>query len=354
MTINELPSGYYTVIGLGVIMGLVLLLPFSVKKIEEELEAFLFIMGLSAVTISDAWSWRLVSHALKEPIMIASAVLLVGFLFKAIRKKIGKVVFSLSGKIGFSLTIFFIVFVLGLSSSIITAIIAALVLSEIISILHLDRKYEIKLVIYSCFAIGLGAALTPIGEPLSTIVVANLRGAPHNAGFTFLLELLSVWIVPGIFFTAALAAIAKGEKTKKSESMFSEKEETNKGIVIRAFKVYLFVMALVFLGSGIRPLAEITVAKVPDWQLYWINIISAVLDNATLAAAEIVPSMSRSKLTFILMGLLVSGGMLIPGNIPNIICASKLKIKSREWAKTAVPLGFVMMMVYFAILYFLV
>ena len=44
-----------------------------------------------------------------------------------------------------------------------------------------------------------------------------------------------------------------------------------------------------------------------------------------------------------LMGLLIAGGMLIPGNIPNIICASKLSIKSKEWAVFGVPLGMVIM-----------
>jgi len=35
--------------------------------------------------------------------------------------------------------------------------------------------------------------------------------------------------------------------------------------------------------------------------------------------------------------------MLIPGNIPNIIAAHALKIKSTEWARLGVPLGFVLM-----------
>jgi predicted cation transporter len=41
--------------------------------------------------------------------------------------------------------------------------------------------------------------------------------------------------------------------------------------------------------------------------------------------------------------LLISGGMLIPGNIPNIIAAHTLQIKSTEWARFGVPLGLVMM-----------
>jgi len=35
------------------------------------------------------------------------------------------------------------------------------------------------------------------------------------------------------------------------------------------------------------------------------------------------------------MGLLISGGMLIQGNIPNIIAAGKMGITSKEWARSA-------------------
>lgn len=45
-------------------MGLVLVLPFSVRWVEEELEAFLFVMGCLAVTMSGLWSRRLVGEAL--------------------------------------------------------------------------------------------------------------------------------------------------------------------------------------------------------------------------------------------------------------------------------------------------
>lgn len=82
-------------------------------------------------------------------------------------------------------------------------------------------------------------------------------------------------------------------------------------------------------------------------------MISAILDNATLTAAEISSKMITSQISAILMGLLISGGMLIPGNIPNIISASKMKIKSREWARLGIPLGLVIMIVYFVIIFFI-
>jgi predicted cation transporter len=52
-----------------------------------------------------------------------------------------------------------------------------------------------------------------------------------------------------------------------------------------------------------------------------------------------------------LMGFLIAGGMLIPGNIPNIISAGKLGITNKEWARLGVPLGLVTMAVYFVIIF---
>ena len=112
-------------------------------------------------------------------------------------------------------------------------------------------------------------------------------------------------------------------------------------------------MALVFLGRGFKPLIDMYVSKIHFYALYWINIISAVLDNATLVAAEIGPSMDIHQIDAALLGLIISGGILIPGNIPNIIAASKLKIKSKEWAKIGVPVGLCFLVIFFVLLVFL-
>jgi len=258
----------------------------------------------------------------------------------------------MTNRLGLELSVFIIVAALGLLSSVITAIVAALVLSEIVSSLNLDREYEIKFVVYACFAIGLGAVLTPLGEPLSTIVVAKLKGEPHNAGFFFLLAMLWKWVIPGVLVMAFMATRHKSRNVSKKDSLHTSETESVKTITVRAAKVYIFVMALIFLGAGLKPVAETIIAKIPDWQLYWLNSASAALDNATLAASEITPAMPANKIKYILMGLLVAGGMLIPGNIPNIISAAKLNIKSREWAKIGLPVGLVTMLVYFLLLEF--
>ncbi len=343
-------GGHITIVGLCLIMALVLLLPFSIKRVEEELELFLLLMGAGAVTVARQWSLILAGHAATEPLMIAGAVFAAGLLFRLLRGKIETSLKTLTAKAGLPWTVFIITAALGLASSIITAIIAALVLCEIITALKLDRKTELRLTVYACYAIGLGAALTPLGEPLSTIVVAKLKEPPHNAGFGYLLNLVGLWVVPGVLLVSAMAAWQARCAETGGPGLRQDSQETLGAVALRAFKVYIFVGALVLLGAGLKPLAERTVAQLPSWQLYWLNIVSAALDNATLAAAEIVPSMSAEKITAILMGLLVAGGMLIPGNIPNIISAAKLNIKSREWAAFAAPIGLVLMLAYFLVL----
>lgn len=335
------------IILLSIIICLALFLPFTVHAVEKELEAFLFVLGILAVSITGAWSWELVGHAFTEPIEISLAVLITGLLFRKFRGAVTKFIEMIEDKIGLKPTIIVLVFGLSLLSSVITAIIAALVLCEIASTLRLSKRDTIHVIVMGCFAIGMGAVLTPLGEPLSTIVTSKLAGEPHNAGFFYLFNLLWEFILPGVLLFSVLAARIKEPQISSKRKV---EAESIKDIALRAAKVFLFVMALVFFGKGLTPLAEISILKLPEWALYWANSISAILDNATLAAAEIVPNMTNKQIEFLLMALIVSGGFLIPGNIPNIICASKFKIKSKEWAKDALPVGIAVMLLYFIIL----
>lgn len=339
---------------LSLLIAVVLFLPLTVHKVEENLEAFLFLCGVFAVTVSKVWSGKLVLTALEDPIKITVAVLVAGLLFRKFNKNIQKLTQKAVKTIGLRTTMFLIVFLLGATSSLITAIIAALILSEVAVMLPLERKGRVKLVVYACFSIGMGAVLTSIGEPLGTVVLSKLSGAPHYADFFFLIDHLGWFVLGGILFMACLASAIRDNTIQKAPGPkpadAGQDEHSVKSIVIRAAKVYLFVMALVFLGDGLKPLAMQTISHLSAGWLYWINTLSAVLDNATLAAIEVTPDISTRTLTFLLMSLIVSGGMLIPGNIPNIICASKLGIKSKEWAKAAVGLGAAVMVAFFIIL----
>jgi len=344
-------SVFQTVL-LSLLIVVVLFLPLTVHKVEENLEIFLFICGSFAVTVSQVWSGHLVLTALKDPLKITIAVLVAGLLFRVLNKHLQKLTQKAVKKLGLRTTLFLIVLLLGLTSSIITAIIAALILAEISVMLPLERKGRIKLVIFSCYAIGMGAILTSIGEPLGTVVISKLAGPPHNAGFFYLIQHLGWYVLGGVLFMAGLASSIREAPIKHAPGakVTAENDHSVKSIVVRAGKVYLFVMALTFLGDGLKPLAMKTITHLSASWLYWINMLSAVLDNATLAAIEVTPTIDERTLTFLLMSLIISGGMLIPGNIPNIICASKVSIKSKEWVSSALGLGIVLMIAYFFIL----
>jgi predicted cation transporter len=336
-------------VGLFAILVAVLSLPFLVRKVEERLEFFLFAMGLVAVSVTKQWSWSLVYEGFVEPFRISLAVLAAGLLFLFTHDSIRRAVKFLSSALGIRLFAFIVLVVLGLISSVITAIIAALVLVEIVSTLSLDRKTEIRLVVIACFAIGMGAVLTPLGEPLATIVIAKLRGEPYNASFWFLFAEFWRYVVPGVFGFGFLAAMVVKEGGA-DEGLREDHAEGIGDVLLRTAKTYFFVMALVFLGTGFKPIIDIYISKVPAVGLFWLNSVSAVLDNATLAAAEVGPTMSLSQLAYALLGLIIAGGILIPGNIPNIISAGKLRIKSREWMAVGLPIGAGAMAIYFAAL----
>lgn len=333
-------------IGLVIILILVLFLPFSVKKVEHNLEVFLFVMGIAAASISGMMNLHLIEKALIDPINITLAVLIAGLVCKWGQVQLEKSILwmnrLLSPRIFFGLT----VILLGLASSIITAIIAAIVLVIIINVLPLDRKSEIRFTVLACFSIGLGAALTPIGEPLATITISRL-----NEDFFYLLKLIGPEVIPAVVIFGILTIILVKPQESSDGLTAEQKSESYKEILIRSAKIYLFVMGLTFLGHGFEPLINEYILGLHPMLLYWINMISAILDNATLAAAEISPAMDQETIRAVLMGLIISGGMLIPGNIPNIISAGKLNITSKEWASFGVPVGLITMAVYFVVLF---
>ncbi len=358
-------------IGLFIIFLIVLIGPFKIKIIEQNLEVFLFICGVLALTISGfvtlpneetGWRLKIVEEALTAPLKIGvffgipigivQIVLVVGLIIYKWHGPIHKGIRWMTEKLSLKVMAFILIAVLGLVSSVISAILAAIILVEMANAMPLSRKSKVDLVVIACFSIGLGAALTPLGEPLSTIAISKLSGPPYYAGFDYLFNLLGIYIIPGIIAYGIVGMFFLGKASTNDPGLKGEDyKETLKDVIMRAVKVYVFIMALVFLGDGFKPIIFEYIAKMPSEILFWVNMVSAILDNATLTAAEIGPTFSLLQIKAALMGLLIAGGMLIPGNIPNIISAGKLGITSKEWARLGVPLGLVTMFIYFIILF---
>jgi predicted cation transporter len=358
--VDETMMGILPTAGLVAILVIVLACPFLVRRIEQNLEAFLLACGVAALTVAGfasvegvatGWSWEIVREALAAPVLvgrlfgipvgIVQIVLAVGFLIYLGCRHLERAIQRMVDTVPLQALSFLLVVGLGLLSSVISAILASILLIEVLCALPLPKEPKIRLAVVACFSIGLGAALTPLGEPLSTIAVAKLAGPPYNAGFDFLARLLGIYILPGILAFGLLGVLLlRGPAMQAGGPVFCRVERgTPAEVVLRAARVYFFIMALVLLGEGFKPLILGFVAGIPAGGLFWVNMVSAVLDNATLTAAEIGPYLSILQIKASLLALLISGGMLIPGNIPNIIAAGKLGITSREWGRVGIPIG---------------
>src|SRR5215475_7131813 len=184
--------------GLGVLLVLVLIGPVLIKPIEQNIEVFFLGAGAFASAITGQWSPGLLHAALTEPIALTIAVLAFGIVAKLLRSYLDRGVAELVKIVSPRWIYFGLIIALGLLSSVITAVIAALILVEAIAMLKLDRQSETAAVVLACFSIGLGAALTPVGEPLGTIAVAALK-----TDFWYLARLLGPMVVAGIVIVGA-------------------------------------------------------------------------------------------------------------------------------------------------------
>jgi len=329
---------------LALILIVVLLGPILIKRVEHNLELFFLIAGVSAAIAGGQFGWPMIGQALIEPIGLTLAVAIFGALARVLRPQFDRAVTRLREAVSPRWIYFTLIMVLGLTSSIITAVIAALLLVEAIAMLRLDRPSETAAVVLACFAIGMGAGLTPIGEPLGTIATSAL-----TADFWYLMRLLGPMVIAGIVLIATLSLFIP--PVPAASLMAARPLESWREIVLRALRIYAFVFGLVGLSWGMRPLVGAHIGRIPQSALFWINSISAVVDNATLTAAEIGPTLSAAQQRAILLGLLISGGMLIPGNIPNIVAANRLGISSREWARLGLLIGLQLMVLCFVVLW---
>ncbi len=321
----------------------VLIGPLLFKSIEHNVEVFFLVVGVLTALVTGRFDGVLVAAAIREPASLALAVLIFGGAFRYARPLLDRAFARITNAVKPRWICCALILVLGAVAGLITAVMAALVLVEAISYLRLDRRTEIGVVVVACFAIGFGAGLTPLGMPASTLVLSAL-----HADFWYLARLLGPFIFVGIILAATLTLVMPSHQ---GEPLHPTAEvESWDLIFIRAARIYAFVAGLVALSRGLRPIVETYLGHIPGTVLFWFNGISAVVDNATLAAIEIGPSISHAQQRSLLLALLISGGMLIPGNIPNIIAANRLEIGSREWARVGLVVGLPLMLLCFIVL----
>ena len=339
-----------TQIILGVIVLNLLLWPLLSKWAENHLEIFLLLVGVGAVTVTRGWSKEFIYQTLNAPVNVAFIVLVVSVIFNYYSRYIFRVLFMLFRYFQPRHSFAILVLLVGLTSSIFGVTVAALVLAEVLQVVNLERSQTIKITVYACYAIGLGAVLLPLAEPLGLIIHNELAAGPHQADFFFMLRHFGWWIVPGVALMAFGAGYTVRDANTQVQLHIREDKESYKSMLRRTWHIYMFVAALHLISTGLRPFAQSTIAHLSGKILFWGNAASVVIDNATLAAIEITPAVTLHNLMYMVIGLAAFGSMLVQGNLPNIVAAEKLGIKSREWARVAVPAGLVLMTGYFAAL----
>ena len=116
--------------------------------------------------------------------------------------------------------------------------------------------------------------------------------------FYYLWKLLALYVIPAVVVLGIGGIFLVQESADDTEASLAAESHEEKLIEVfaRGIRVYVFVMALIFLGAGFKPLIDAYLTKVSSQALFWLNMVSAVLDNATLAAAEIGPSLSETQI----------------------------------------------------------
>jgi predicted cation transporter len=329
-----------------VILALLLFGPLAVATLEHNIELYCLALGVLATILGTGFSRDLIFETLQEPVPICIAVIVAALLFGWLRPGLDGGFERLRTRVSRPLLTAASVFVIASVSSVITAIVGALVLIEVIGLLHFEGDRRLRVTVAGCFAIGMGSALTPLGEPLSTLAARAL-----DLEFMGLFHLLAPWVFPGVLASSIVAgAFARGEYDQTPAG--AHVRQTYAAIFFQAGKVFAFITGLVLISHAYGPIANEYIDKISNDLLFWVNTVSAALDNATLVALE-VHGMTLPRAREAILSLLISGGMLIPGNIPNIVSAGTLRIGSAAWAKVGVPMGLVMLGIYFAVIKFL-
>lgn len=335
-------------LSLSLLFLLVLLLPFKLRFVEERLELFLLFSGLLSLWLGGAWNWTFLQSSLSKPLPLCASLLIFGLLFEALQSRLDRVLERLQGHFRLAPLLACLSLFLSLLSLLASAVLAALLLAQVLRRLELDAATRSRTAVLSCFGIGAASALSPLGGPLGAISLLRLGSTDP-----FLLFRIFGPCVLAVLFLLFLAQLTARPQREKLQFRHERPPSGNQPhLLFRILKIYVFVLGLLYFGQGLNPLAQRYVDAAPAWLLYWVNLLSALLDNASLAAAEFSAGMDLEKLRYAFLGLLVAGGILIPGNLPNIVVASELQIRPKEWAKSGLLYGLPLLLIFFIVLRF--
>jgi len=338
---------WYVALGLFLCLFWTLAGPLLSRRVEERLEWFVLGLGVAAVTISWSWSETAVIEAFLRPMKLCGALLVGALVFSFSHDAIRRGIRRAMDRLGLPLAVGLAVALCGFAAGLFTMAVAVFALVEILHALRLERESEVHAAVLGCFAIGIGGALSPIGGPASAIAMSKLAGGPYEVGPGYLLGLLGPWAVPAVLGLGAAAGLLSARPAPDRDAPLPEDPLSLWSILVMTGRLYVFTAGLVLLGAGLVPFIDSFLIAAPPGLLFWANSVSALVDNASLAAIEISPRMSQNQLRYILLSIAVVDGALVTANAPNLVAAHKLKIAARDWARAGLPAAAVLMVVYF-------
>ena len=124
---------------LGGVALCLLVLPLSVRWVESHLELFLLAVGAVAVTISNGWSSELVRHTLSSPVYVSFIVVVVSIIFNNYSRYIFRVLFAFFRALEPRYSFALLILVLGMSSSLVSVTVSALLLAEVLKVVNLEH-----------------------------------------------------------------------------------------------------------------------------------------------------------------------------------------------------------------------
>jgi predicted cation transporter len=238
-------------LGLYVIIVAVLVGPLVIKRIKQNLEAFLFLMGICAIAISRSWHIDSIEDAIQSPVVLGMvlSMLLAG----AIIRYRGMHFKSLNHVIGDKITqkvIFFeVVVVLGLLASIVTPVLPFFVLVEVVNLLPLERPTRTILMTLAGLSVALGASLGPGGGPYSVIALTKMQGDILPTSHLYLTGVLSAYLLPCILLLGLISTVLPARTTLR-EMPVSEERVTFKGAATWCVRASMFMVALLLVGGA--------------------------------------------------------------------------------------------------------
>src|SRR5580658_6280716 len=123
-----------------VLIDLLLLGPVVSRTIEEHIELFFLAIGLLAMTFAGAWRWEVASRAAEVPLGITLTVIVADVVFGRVRGQMDRALGWIQARIARPIVCGGAIFVIALLSAMLTAIVAALMLAELVELMRLGPR----------------------------------------------------------------------------------------------------------------------------------------------------------------------------------------------------------------------